>query len=107
MAFSVERLLSARVRRSGAPRKGARQGLRTHRRCARTSCPSGRRANLICCSHGFCDEREGFKMSGGRFATAAVAVAIVAGPAAAQAQNYPARPITIVVPAAPGGTADF
>jgi tripartite-type tricarboxylate transporter receptor subunit TctC len=45
-------------------------------------------------------------MSGVRFA-AALVVAITAATVAAEAQTYPARSVTIVVPAAPGGTADF
>src|SRR6267378_3107333 len=37
---------------------------------------------------------------------AAVALALFAGIAAAQAQNFPARPITLVVPFPPGGSTD-
>src|ERR1041384_2338036 len=36
----------------------------------------------------------------------ALSVALIAVPALGQQQSYPSRPITIVVPAAPGGVSD-
>jgi tripartite-type tricarboxylate transporter receptor subunit TctC len=43
----------------------------------------------------------------GRFRSSAVAAALALAPAIAVAQSYPERPITIVVPASPGGVTDL
>src|SRR6201986_3808225 len=41
------------------------------------------------------------------FAVAAAIATTVAGATAAQADNYPSKPITIIVPASPGGVTDM